>query len=321
MDLEDMSSPLALLLRNILQGYFQIRVRWVEVSMEPVVYSGSLVNLTGPGTLIALEAIYCALRYHPMALLNHSEVQSQLASLVQDATRLEAQLQDVRIQDGKIETITGMQVLQDWLQVELTALETRLRNRRVRPRRQTEVVKKQIPATAGVMCPVVPEKGRAPPVLEKASEKPTPFDDCRELVRRYFKRHLEKPDMMRCFESLGFNISEAYGLFKLLDTEQSGNIECEELLEGCLRLRGPANAIDVATLQYSSKRVFEWWRGKMDCVEETLMCILDILDAVPSSADADQKDHMRSVVDKLHIHRSTGRDTRIFETWKKFKQK
>lgn len=51
MDLEDMSSPLALLLRDILQGYFQIRVRWVEVSMEPVVYSGSLVNLTGPGLL------------------------------------------------------------------------------------------------------------------------------------------------------------------------------------------------------------------------------------------------------------------------------
>ncbi|CAK9094774.1 unnamed protein product [Durusdinium trenchii] len=70
------------------------------------------------------------------------------------------------------------------------------------------------------------------------------------------KRHLEKPDMMRCFESLGFNISEAYGLFKLLDTEQSGNIECEELLEGCLRLRGPANAIDVATLQWLWQQFF-----------------------------------------------------------------
>ncbi|CAE7707619.1 Scn11a [Symbiodinium pilosum] len=91
-------------------------------------------------------------------------------------------------------------------------------------------------------------------------------------------KSLENPEMKRCFESLGFDMAEAYGLFNLLDTDQSGEIDCEELLEGCLRLRGSANAIDVATLQYSSKRVFEWWRGKMSCVEELLACILEILE-------------------------------------------
>lgn len=135
-----------------------------------------------------------------------------------------------------------------------------------------------------------------------------------------FVQHLEKPDMMRCFESLGFNINEAYGLFNLLDTEQSGNIECEELLEGCLRLRGPANAIDVATLQYSSKRVFEWWRGKMHIMEELLLCIFGILDTVPGK-DADEREHLKAMIEKVRLQQNSGKETRVFETWKKFKHK
>lgn len=126
--------------------------------------------------------------------------------------------------------------------------------------------------------------------------------------------------MMRCFESLGFNINEAYGLFNLLDTEQSGNIECEELLEGCLRLRGPANAIDVATLQYSSKRVFEWWRGKMHIMEELLLCIFGILDTVPGK-DADEREHLKAMIEKVRLQQNSGKETRVFETWKKFKHK
>ena len=33
-------------------------------------------------------------------------------------------------------------------------------------------------------------------------------------------------------------------------------LDCQELLEGCLRLRGPANAIDVATLQWLWQQFF-----------------------------------------------------------------
>eukprot|EP00438_Fugacium_kawagutii_P002908 Skav230075 [mRNA] locus=scaffold2569:144136:147359:+ [translate_table: standard] len=68
-----------------------------------------------------------------MALVNSSEVQSQLASLVQDATRLETQLQgrnrakpgqsleDVKADKG------SLPVFQEWLQIELRDLEERLR--------------------------------------------------------------------------------------------------------------------------------------------------------------------------------------------------
>jgi len=52
-DLEDVSSPVSLLFRNMLKGYFDIQVDWVELEMLPVTYSGSLLNFTNftyPGT-------------------------------------------------------------------------------------------------------------------------------------------------------------------------------------------------------------------------------------------------------------------------------
>mmetsp|Transcript_37770 Transcript_37770/g.87408 ORF Transcript_37770/g.87408 Transcript_37770/m.87408 type:complete len:670 (+) Transcript_37770:63-2072(+) len=137
-----------------------------------------------------------------------------------------------------------------------------------------------------------------------------------------FVRSLDNPEMKRCFESLGFDMAEAYGLFNLLDTDQSGEIDCEELLEGCLRLRGTANAIDVATLQYSSKRVFEWWRGKMDCLEELLACILEILEQVPVAADKDRGEHIKAATEKLQkAKEEKSKEDHIFDTWRKLRSR
>ncbi len=44
------------------------------------------------------------------------------------------------------------------------------------------------------------------------------------------------------------------GLFLLLDTAECGHVSFEELLDGVLRLRGTAQAIDLATLMYCNKR-------------------------------------------------------------------
>eukprot|EP00435_Cladocopium_sp_Y103_P073131 s1255_g42.t1 len=52
-DLEDTSSPVSLLFRNMLKGYFDIQVTWVQVVMLPVTYSGSLLNFTAPSTSVA----------------------------------------------------------------------------------------------------------------------------------------------------------------------------------------------------------------------------------------------------------------------------
>ena len=71
---------------------------------------------------------------------------------------------------------------------------------------------------------------------------------------------------------------QARGLFNLLDADDSGSISVKEFIQGCLRLRGQAKSIDVATLIYMTKRmasgrhslrvskripergIVQWWR-------------------------------------------------------------
>merc|ERR1719321_1048174 len=58
------------------------------------------------------------------------------------------------------------------------------------------------------------------------------------------------------FESVDLDVAEAKGLFKLLDRNGNGVVEAEEFVLGCLRLRGNAKAIDLATLMYENRRAF-----------------------------------------------------------------
>ena len=76
------------------------------------------------------------------------------------------------------------------------------------------------------------------------------------------------------------------------------------------------------------------------------MCVIETLDVVPhlvlttevpgplaaedlislnkvpgKDVDESQRDHLKSVVEKVRIQQSSGKETRVFETWKKFKHK
>mmetsp|Transcript_43679 Transcript_43679/g.91209 ORF Transcript_43679/g.91209 Transcript_43679/m.91209 type:complete len:138 (-) Transcript_43679:5-418(-) len=53
------------------------------------------------------------------------------------------------------------------------------------------------------------------------------------------------PAVQAYFEVLGLDVWDAWSFFKLLDLDNGGEVEVEEFLMGCLRLRGPARAIDV----------------------------------------------------------------------------
>merc|ERR1712032_457560 len=70
-----------------------------------------------------------------------------------------------------------------------------------------------------------------------------------------FEQQLANPAMMTYFKTIDLDISEARGLFKLLDFDDSGSINAEEFIMGTLRMRGTARAIDLATLMYETKRM------------------------------------------------------------------
>merc|ERR1712080_448889 len=54
-------------------------------------------------------------------------------------------------------------------------------------------------------------------------------------------------------ESLDIDTHDAWTLFKLLDTDDSDSIDIEELVLGCLRLKGPARSMDMARLMYEHR--------------------------------------------------------------------
>lgn len=70
-----------------------------------------------------------------------------------------------------------------------------------------------------------------------------------------FERQLDKPMMQAYFRNIDVDPSEAKGLFQLLDLDGSGFIDCEEFLSGCIRLRGPAKALDMALLMHEVRRM------------------------------------------------------------------
>ncbi|CAJ1405750.1 unnamed protein product [Effrenium voratum] len=65
-----------------------------------------------------------------------------------------------------------------------------------------------------------------------------------------FNEKIHTEAVREYFTSLGLDIWDAWTFFKLLDADGGGEVEAEEFLLGCLRLRGPATAIDIGRLMH-----------------------------------------------------------------------
>eukprot|EP00931_Biecheleriopsis_adriatica_P019327 TRINITY_DN13200_c0_g1_i1.p1 TRINITY_DN13200_c0_g1~~TRINITY_DN13200_c0_g1_i1.p1 ORF type:complete len:246 (-),score=36.48 TRINITY_DN13200_c0_g1_i1:421-1158(-) len=72
-----------------------------------------------------------------------------------------------------------------------------------------------------------------------------------------FESQFQSDEVKAFFQSLNLEPSDAWSLFKLIDRDGTGDIDIGEFLEGCLALRGPAKAIDIATLMQESRAVRE----------------------------------------------------------------
>eukprot|EP00929_Paragymnodinium_shiwhaense_P023822 TRINITY_DN14823_c0_g1_i1.p1 TRINITY_DN14823_c0_g1~~TRINITY_DN14823_c0_g1_i1.p1 ORF type:complete len:305 (+),score=77.25 TRINITY_DN14823_c0_g1_i1:246-1160(+) len=63
-----------------------------------------------------------------------------------------------------------------------------------------------------------------------------------------FAEKLSDPGMQAYFKAIDISPAEAEHLFELIDTDNSGSIDVAELINGLLRLKGPAGALEVALL-------------------------------------------------------------------------
>lgn len=98
-----------------------------------------------------------------------------------------------------------------------------------------------------------------------------------QLTWEDFESKLDSAEVKLYFQSIDLDVSEAHGLFTLLDTEDSGCVDAEEFVMGCLRLRGVAKAVDLASLMYENRR---WHRRILLLTAQVEEHILDFSDRI-----------------------------------------
>lgn len=83
------------------------------------------------------------------------------------------------------------------------------------------------------------------------------FDSCRDetITLMEFEQVYSDEKVQAMFQTLDLNASDAWTLFKLLDHEGNGDINVEEFIAGCMRLRGPAKAMDIACVMDENRRI------------------------------------------------------------------
>merc|ERR1712050_375720 len=73
------------------------------------------------------------------------------------------------------------------------------------------------------------------------------------IVLDILQDHMQDDRFQAYFASLDIETNDAWTLFKLLDNDETGHIDIEEFVEGCLQLKGTAKAIHVAKLSHDNK--------------------------------------------------------------------
>jgi hypothetical protein len=75
-------------------------------------------------------------------------------------------------------------------------------------------------------------------------------DDERLVDFEGFEEAIQDERLVAFFNALELDISDVHTLFVLLDRDQTGNVNVDEFLVGCMRLKGQAKSLDLAKLQY-----------------------------------------------------------------------
>merc|ERR1712079_771859 len=70
-----------------------------------------------------------------------------------------------------------------------------------------------------------------------------------------FQRYLEDPRMKDFFRAIELDTTEARGLFKLLDLDESDEVPIDEFVTGCFRLKGSGKSLDLASIMHENKKM------------------------------------------------------------------
>eukprot|EP00747_Dinoflagellata_sp_TGD_P177361 gnl/TRDRNA2_/TRDRNA2_226007_c0_seq1.p1 gnl/TRDRNA2_/TRDRNA2_226007_c0~~gnl/TRDRNA2_/TRDRNA2_226007_c0_seq1.p1 ORF type:complete len:111 (-),score=20.68 gnl/TRDRNA2_/TRDRNA2_226007_c0_seq1:37-369(-) len=70
---------------------------------------------------------------------------------------------------------------------------------------------------------------------------------------------MENDKFVAFFEAMDLHTDDAWGLFKLMDQDESLTIEVDEFVEGCLKLKGSSKNLDFSQMVQESR----WLRKRL----------------------------------------------------------
>merc|ERR1719195_1420511 len=96
------------------------------------------------------------------------------------------------------------------------------------------------------------------------------IDGSGSLSWREFEDYLGDENVQAYFQSFELDVTQARTLFRLLDLDESDDVNIDEFVEGCMRMRGQARSIDVHMLLYENEKMIRRNVEFMEYVEEQL---------------------------------------------------
>lgn len=107
------------------------------------------------------------------------------------------------------------------------------------------------------------------------------FDASGTISLEEIYMHLQDPVVQEFFTSLDIDMSEARSLFQLIDLDDSGYIDFEEFLRGCLRLHGNAKSTDLLLVTRDIRKCFELQGIALQTLEQHLCNLAVALSPTP----------------------------------------
>jgi len=96
-----------------------------------------------------------------------------------------------------------------------------------------------------------------------------------------FKHYLQDPRLLDFFKAIEIDVTEARGLFKLLDYDESDAVPIDEFVTSCFRLKNNSKGIDLTTLMYENKKMVRVFMKFMAYSQEQFELIKQIEDRLP----------------------------------------
>merc|ERR1712073_110597 len=83
-----------------------------------------------------------------------------------------------------------------------------------------------------------------------------------------FQKYLDDTRMLDFFKAIELDVTEARGLYKLLDVDESDEVPIDEFVTGCFRMKGAGKTLDLASLMHENKKVMRVMMKFMSYCEE-----------------------------------------------------